>query len=260
MITRQSQPVIHSAAVRRKGFTLIELLVVISVIALLIAILLPALQSARATARMIACASNQRQIGLAFHMYADDFQRWVPYWNGLSGDDAVGEVWDLSLSPYMNYTQEIIDGVRIGSHAGYYCPSGKVFEDLTPNETRSYVINRYVNLNEPSFQTENNRMDEPWTDNRQALLFEAIDRGRSTETERVAMRVYASITNAQLGRGTTHRPYLAFRHNGNMNFLRKDGAVHLTGPGVTGSGELPIWYLRRDTSTPRFWQDGLKVN
>jgi prepilin-type N-terminal cleavage/methylation domain-containing protein len=63
---------------RRRAFTLVELLVVIGIIAILIAILLPALQKAREQARIVACASNMRQIGLAMHMYANDNKGWMP--------------------------------------------------------------------------------------------------------------------------------------------------------------------------------------
>lgn len=63
----------QNAASTPRGFTLIELLVVISIIALLIGILLPALASARASGRQIACKSNLRQITLAHLAYTQDY-------------------------------------------------------------------------------------------------------------------------------------------------------------------------------------------
>ncbi len=59
------------------GFTLIELLVVISIIAMLISILLPALAAARASAYQTQCMANLRQVGLAHHMYANDFDGYL---------------------------------------------------------------------------------------------------------------------------------------------------------------------------------------
>ncbi|MDX2118333.1 MAG: type II secretion system protein [Planctomycetota bacterium] len=57
----------------RRGFTLIELLVVIGIIAVLVGLLLPALRGARNAARDVKCLSNQRQLALAWSMYANDF-------------------------------------------------------------------------------------------------------------------------------------------------------------------------------------------
>ncbi|HOJ75631.1 MAG TPA: prepilin-type N-terminal cleavage/methylation domain-containing protein [Phycisphaerae bacterium] len=55
------------------AFTVIEVLVVVAIIALLVSILVPSLTAARKSSRTVVCASNIRQIGMGWHMYA---QQW----------------------------------------------------------------------------------------------------------------------------------------------------------------------------------------
>ena len=108
----------------RRGFTLIELLVVIAIIAILAAILFPVFAKVREKARQTSCASNQKQLGLAFAQYVEDFDETYP--NG--GQDADCAGWAAPIYPYVKST-----GV-------YHCP-----DDPTPtsgtNVPVSYAIN-----------------------------------------------------------------------------------------------------------------------
>jgi prepilin-type N-terminal cleavage/methylation domain-containing protein len=57
----------------RRAFTLIELLVVIAIIAILSAIIQPMLAGSSAKSRELQCESNLKQIGMAAHIYAEDY-------------------------------------------------------------------------------------------------------------------------------------------------------------------------------------------
>ena len=66
-----------ATAKRRFAFTLIELLVVVAIIAVLIALLLPALNSARARAKKVACTSNLKQMAMGARFWTDDNNGWL---------------------------------------------------------------------------------------------------------------------------------------------------------------------------------------
>jgi prepilin-type N-terminal cleavage/methylation domain-containing protein/prepilin-type processing-associated H-X9-DG protein len=108
---------------KRSAFTLIELLVVIAIIAILASILFPVFSRAREKARQASCQSNEKQMGLAFNMYTQDYDE--EYCGAAAADSAnfassggyngawiykdVGaSVWDVrggALYPYIRNTQ-----------------------------------------------------------------------------------------------------------------------------------------------------------
>jgi len=102
---------------RCRAFTLIELLVVIAIIALLIGILLPALGNARESAQDLACQSNQRGMGQAMIIYADDFRGDLPLIPAPEDADR-GEVIDRQSSAGgvagLFSTFQVGDGERTG--------------------------------------------------------------------------------------------------------------------------------------------------
>ena len=68
--------------IRRKsirGFTLIEILVVVAIISVLFSLLSPAISAAKESARRVQCASNMRQIGVAFRCFQDDHDGRYPH-------------------------------------------------------------------------------------------------------------------------------------------------------------------------------------
>ncbi len=95
---------------RRTAFTLIELLVVISILGLLIAIAVPALQAARARSRLVRCATNHREIGRGFALYAVDANDTLPInggedwttagvWTRASGIVGLEDTWVEAIHP-----------------------------------------------------------------------------------------------------------------------------------------------------------------
>lgn len=81
----------------KRGFTLIELLVVVAILAILTGLLLSASSSAKNKARTIDCLSRKRQLGIAWFLYAQDYDgQLVPnsgYGSGAGQGNDIGPSW-----------------------------------------------------------------------------------------------------------------------------------------------------------------------
>ncbi|MDR3710379.1 MAG: DUF1559 domain-containing protein [Capsulimonadaceae bacterium] len=119
------------------AFTLIELLVVIAIIAILAAILFPVFATAREKARQTTCASNLKQLGIAWVQYCQDFDEMPPqpFGGGGGGDGAVG--WAGVIYPYVK------------SANAFVCPDD-VTQPTAGNTVVSYGYNCTLNYGAPS--------------------------------------------------------------------------------------------------------------
>jgi prepilin-type N-terminal cleavage/methylation domain-containing protein len=77
-MTRKTLKIRRYFPCSQRAFTLIELLVVVAVIAVLASLLMPSLVRAKSKAASAQCISNLHQWGLAYRMYADDNDDFLP--------------------------------------------------------------------------------------------------------------------------------------------------------------------------------------
>jgi prepilin-type N-terminal cleavage/methylation domain-containing protein/prepilin-type processing-associated H-X9-DG protein len=108
----------------RRGFTLIELLVVTAILAILAGFLFPVFSQARESARQSTCLSNQKQIGNAVLLYAQDHddvlmpERAALPWNA----DGSLVSWEVRLrGSWVNNVQSYL---RSGENMGDHPPAG----------------------------------------------------------------------------------------------------------------------------------------
>ncbi len=143
----------------KSGFTLIELLTVIAIISVLASILLPALSKSRDRAQAIICLNNNKQLVLAWHLYASDNEERLPYNLGMVGTSFRTDLnwvnnvmtWDLNSdnTNTATLTKASLGSFVSGNTSVFRCPSDQALSSVQRNagwtaRIRSYSMNAMV--------------------------------------------------------------------------------------------------------------------
>lgn len=226
----------------KRGFTLIELLVVVAIIAVLMAILMPSLANARTQAKTAVCASQVRQIGVAFTMYQSENLNVIPelVYNYSGSSKAINitnentyadRPWDYLLLPYLNNS-------RGNAPRVFHCPMDETKRTYVGvnNPTQSYVLNReYVTFANPMPDDAGSPANKKITaipDAGNLILLtcfaNAWARKNAGEIPLVGLSDkygYSYQTLHYSPNSHNAPPYLFMNHNSGTNYLKCDGHV-----------------------------------
>ncbi len=226
----------------RKAFTLLELLIVIVIIAVLASLLLPALANAKAKGRRIDCQSRLKQWHLAFTMYAEDYDDWIPResyepkgettinnWTQVKGKPQPNggtdsqDVWYNSLPPYLQLPPTSSFAARPDRKNFYdknliHCPAAKfpshAFRDNYLFPLFSVAMNSQLIQTGPSVKMSAIESRDPV---RTVIFLDNLLEGEK--------KVHPAQENSHLGQPGAWASRFGARHENGGNLVFGDGHV-----------------------------------
>lgn len=254
------------ASQRKSAFTLIELLVVIAIIAILAGMLLPALAKAKDRAGVAKCISNNKQLMLAWLLYAGDYDDRITRNGGATTLSNSNNTWCAEwirpdatgtwpYQPGHETNTALFMNCQLGRYAQnaaiFKCPSDRFkYPGTVDTYCRSVSMNNWMNGGvRPS--------PFPGPPARQFILYQRLTQmGQPTELyvfvhedpNSIDDGYFAMDLSVPTGWGSDNRP--AALHNGGTSFGWADGRADMKkwAKVLPATGSAIPSVLRVDTS------------
>jgi len=225
---------------REKAFTLVELLIVIAVIGLLAALSLAGFSKVLENVRVAGCASNMRQLGLAFAGYLTDHNGEFPRSFHSAGTHRQPG-WAASIAPYLGIP-DIGDPVLWAQNFNkfYRCPE---HQEKNP-AIYSYAMNVYFEM-DPMVDS---YPGYPETWRRMGLLQQPSQTILLAETHPLPFGDHIMVNFCSSPNDM--KVALAKRHGGRLNFLFVDGSVRRFTPQDTFNCGVNLWHPQGIVQVP----------